>query len=89
MEKRRCFELTQENATTSDALPFEIRITTDEKENKIIFEDTGVGMNRAELIDLLGTIAKSGSKEFREKNLHSNSAESIIGQFGGIFYDFF
>lgn len=82
LEKRRCVELTQE-AGTSEDLAFEIRITTNEAENKIIFEDTGIGMNREELIDLLGTIAKSGSKEFRNQNLESQTAESIIGQFGG------
>ena len=82
LEKRRCIELSQEAGTSSD-VPYEIRVTTDEAANKIVFEDTGIGMNREELIDLLGTIAKSGSKEFRNQNIDSQTAESIIGQFGG------
>uniref|UniRef100_A0A914C2X2 Heat shock protein 75 kDa, mitochondrial n=1 Tax=Acrobeloides nanus TaxID=290746 RepID=A0A914C2X2_9BILA len=88
LEKRRCIELSQEAGTSSD-VPYEIRVTTDEAANKIVFEDTGIGMNREELIDLLGTIAKSGSKEFRNQNIDSQTAESIIGQFGVGFYSAF
>ena len=62
LEKRRIAELTGQVAEG----PSEIRITTDEKNRKIIFEDTGIGMNRDDLRNCLGTIAHSGSKEFIE-----------------------
>ena len=43
-----------------------IQITTNSKERTITLFDSGVGMSREEIIDNLGTIAKSGSKEFRD-----------------------
>ncbi|KAI1721604.1 hsp90 protein [Ditylenchus destructor] len=86
LEKRRCVELSQE---TKLEIPFELKITIDKNEKTITFKDTGIGMNREELINLLGTIAKSGSKEFRESAPEQQSAESIIGQFGVGFYSAF
>ncbi|ETN74828.1 Hsp90 protein [Necator americanus] len=67
--------------------PSEIRVTTDEGHNTITFEDTGVGMDREDLLECLGTIAKSGTKEFMEKN--KENAEAVIGQFGVGFYSAF
>ena len=46
--------------------PSEIRITTDKEKRMITFEDTGIGMDRDDLVKFLGTIAKSGSKDFIE-----------------------
>ncbi|KAH7731329.1 Hsp90 protein [Aphelenchoides avenae] len=85
LEKRRYHEL---SAGTSEEKPLEVRITTDAANRKLVFEDTGIGMNREELINLLGTIAKSGSKEFREAK-DDESVKSIIGQFGVGFYSAF
>ena len=69
-----------------------IRITPDEKARTLTISDNGVGMGKQELIENLGTIAKSGSKEFLEKVKGSKEkadAESIIGQFGVGFYSAF
>nr|MCR4561769.1 ATP-binding protein [Bacilli bacterium] len=68
-----------------------IRITPDEKERTITIVDNGIGMDEKGLEDNLGTIAKSGSKEFMEKFKEAKEKEdlSIIGQFGVGFYSLF
>merc|ERR1712042_44104 len=69
-----------------------IKIKAD-TENKILhITDTGIGMTRSNLIDKLGTIAKSGTSEFFNKVAEGGSAESVsdlIGQFGVGFYSTF
>jgi len=89
LEKLRLKQLT-ENSVYQGDLPLEINITTDEEAKTLTFLDHGIGMNREELADNLGTIARSGSKEFLEalKEKGDNNA-SVIGQFGVGFYSAF
>ncbi|XP_026326821.1 heat shock protein 75 kDa, mitochondrial [Hyposmocoma kahamanoa] len=71
--------------------PLEIRLTTDKQNRTIIFQDSGIGMTKEELVQNLGTIARSGSKSFIEevKKTGASDANSIIGQFGVGFYSAF
>lgn len=62
----------------------------DKKKRTITISDNGVGMNRDEVINNLGTIAKSGTKEFLQALTSEQVKDaSLIGQFGVGFYSVF
>ena len=65
---------------------FKITITPDSKANTLTVSDNGIGMNREDLINHLGTIAKSGTAEFVRNVKDNGSAVDLIGQFGVGFY---
>lgn len=67
-----------------------VRITLDEKARTITISDNGIGMDQADVIAHLGTIAKSGTKEFFSQLSGDQSKDSkLIGQFGVGFYSAF
>lgn len=70
---------------------YQIQIKTDSKARTITIEDNGIGMSKDELINNLGTIAKSGSKDFVKKYKEAKNDKdlNIIGQFGVGFYSAF
>ncbi|MBO5138199.1 MAG: molecular chaperone HtpG [Bacilli bacterium] len=67
---------------------FKIKIDLDKKKRTLTITDNGIGMNKEELEENLGTIAKSGSSLFKEK-VNENKDINIIGQFGVGFYSAF
>lgn len=66
----------------------EILISVDKEKNTLTISDNGIGMSKEELENNLGTIAKSGSEEFKKDNEHKENID-IIGQFGVGFYSSF
>lgn len=85
LDKRHYLSLTDTNVSDADA---HISITVDKENRNLIIEDNGIGMNKEDLENNLGTIAKSGSLEFK-KELDDKSDIDIIGQFGVGFYSAF
>lgn len=80
-------------ALTDENIPFNkddysIEITVDKDARTLLIVDRGIGMNREELEENLGTIAKSGSQAFKSSN-EIKDGYDIIGQFGVGFYSAF
>ncbi len=89
LEKMRRLQLTEKNVF-DDSLPLEINITTDDTANTFTIADYGIGMSREEMVENIGTIAHSGSKQFLKALSESDQKESnLIGQFGVGFYSAF
>jgi HSP90 family molecular chaperone len=90
LEKQRYFEVQGKLPMTGE--PLFISITTNDKSRTITLFDSGVGMTREEMIENLGTIAKSGTQNFVkaiQESRDSSNNESLIGQFGVGFYSSF
>lgn len=81
------FEALNDASLFEDQPNLEIRIGFDKEARRIIISDNGIGLSAQEAIDHLGTIAKSGTKEFMAK-LDGDKARdaNLIGQFGVGFY---
>jgi molecular chaperone HtpG len=88
---KRTFEAVQHPEYAEDGLEMRLFIEPDVEARTLTIHDRGIGMNREEVQDLIGTIAKSGTKEFL-KELQENkeaSGPDLIGQFGVGFYSAF
>lgn len=68
---------------------FKISLTADAATNTLKIADNGIGMNKEDLINHLGTIAKSGTADFVNNAKDNGSAVDLIGQFGVGFYSAF
>ncbi|KAJ1485850.1 Hsp90, partial [Baffinella frigidus] len=84
LDKIRFLSLT-DPALLGDMAKLEIHIETDKAAGTITISDTGVGMTRDDLMNNLGTIAKSGTSSFLEK-MSKEGDMNLIGQFGVGFY---
>jgi molecular chaperone HtpG len=86
------FEALSNPGLVADGHQYEVRIKPEPAARILTISDTGIGMSRAELIDNIGTIARSGTGELRQRLKESQSAETsaeLIGQFGVGFYSAF
>ena len=84
------FEATNDDTLYEDDGELRIRIAVNEAAKTITFIDNGIGMNEADAIENLGTIAKSGTKAFLDKLSESQKQDGqLIGQFGVGFYSGF
>jgi molecular chaperone HtpG len=78
-----------------DTSDLHIEIETDKDARTLTIRDNGIGMTRAEVVDLIGTLAKSGTAELRQQLREAQTAkntpvsEELIGQFGIGFYSTF
>merc|ERR1712194_549537 len=87
LEKAR-FHSVQDETLLGDTQDLEIKIEHDPDGKTITITDTGVGMSKADLINNLGTVAKSGTTNFLEAMAEGGDA-NLIGQFGVGFYSAF
>jgi molecular chaperone HtpG len=84
------FEALNDNALYEDAPNLEVRVDFDKDAKTITITDNGIGLSQQEAIDNLGTIAKSGTREFVSKLSGDQKQDAqLIGQFGVGFYSGF
>lgn len=90
IDKIRFESLTNQELLEGDA-SFEIYLIPDEATNTLTISDNGIGMTYNEVVENIGTIAKSGTKAFIEKlkDKEANPDNELIGQFGVGFYSAF
>merc|ERR1719482_1725842 len=87
LEKAR-FHSVQDDAYLGDTKDLEVKLEYDKDAKTISIIDTGIGMSKADLINNLGTVAKSGTTNFLEAMADGADA-NLIGQFGVGFYSAF
>ena len=89
VDKLRFAALSDDSLLAGDS-EFSVSVDVDEEAKTITITDNGIGMNRDEVIENLGTIAKSGTAAFLEQLSGDQQKDSqLIGQFGVGFYSSF
>ena len=89
--ERLRYEAISDPALLADETRPQISITIDAERRQLTVEDNGIGMSRDEMVDALGTIARSGTKAFIEQAQAAETGDGVtlIGQFGVGFYSAF
>jgi molecular chaperone HtpG len=88
LDKRRFAALTKPELFPTEEKG-SIRLLADKKARTLTVKDNGIGMSKAEMTKNLGTIAKSGTKDFIKRLNEAKDAPNLIGQFGVGFYSAF
>jgi molecular chaperone HtpG len=90
LDKLRFRRLTEPGLGDAE-LPLHIQVTADSEAGTVTLSDTGIGMSHDDLVDHLGTVARSGTKAFADalETGKDEGAEGLIGQFGVGFYSAF
>ena len=92
IDKRR-FEALTDASLLPEESEMRVQISLDKDNNSITIADTGLGMNKDEVIENIGTIARSGTKKFMQAlenaKEENNDNVNLIGQFGVGFYSVF
>ncbi|HVW05469.1 MAG TPA: molecular chaperone HtpG, partial [Vicinamibacterales bacterium] len=84
------FESVADSALTGGDTDYRIRVAYDTEARTITVSDNGIGLSRQEVIDHIGTIAKSGTREFFQRLTTDTAKDAqLIGQFGVGFYSAF
>lgn len=88
IDKLKFQSLTQPNLLPENWQPT-IRLTPDADKKVLKITDNGIGMSQEEVVEFIGTIARSGAKAFAQMNAEMKSKPELIGQFGVGFYSAF
>ena len=84
------FEALSDDALYEDDAELKIRVEFDKDKNTVTISDNGIGMTREEVIENIGTIARSGTRKFFDNLTGDQTKDSqLIGQFGVGFYSAF
>ena len=77
------FEALTNDTLVEDGEELSVRVSVDEKAKIITVHDNGIGMSKEEVIENIGTIARSGTRKFLDSLTNKESADAhLIGQFG-------
>ena len=88
-DRLRFESLTNESLLENDE-ELSIEVSLNEKEKTVTISDNGIGMSKQEVIENIGTIARSGTKSFLDSLAKKDSSDTqLIGQFGVGFYSVF
>ncbi len=87
LDKLKYWKLTNPDIKTSG--DYKITITPNKDEVTLCISDNGIGMNKDDLINHIGTIAKSGTADFLKNTKDNTSVVDLIGKFGVGFYSAF
>ncbi len=88
LDKLKYWKLVNPNLEVKNSL-YKITITPNKDEGTLVISDNGIGMDRDDLINHIGTIAKSGTAEFLSNTKGNVSVVDLIGKFGVGFYSSF
>ncbi len=88
LDKLRFEALTKPELVTKDHT-YQIRLTPNKENNTLKIQDSGIGMSKDEVVEYIGTIARSGTQTYQKISQELKDRPELIGQFGVGFYSSF